>query len=190
LTVTGACNSATDQLVFIDNGVVADFDLNAENGIAPMSVVAVNTSLNADQTVFYLDDELGQVISGTPFVLEEGEYVVKLVARNDEGCADSLSRTITVISGNLVVAIPNSFTPNGDGFNDNFVPKINGMAELSFAIFNRWGSEVITWNDVNGKWDGSINGTPSPDGVYFYVMKGKDLLGSLVEKSGSITVKR
>jgi gliding motility-associated-like protein len=190
LTVTGACNSATDQLVFIDNGVVADFDLNAENGIAPMSVVAVNTSLNADQTVFYLDDELGQVISGTPFVLEEGEYVVKLVARNDEGCADSLSRTITVISGNLVVAIPNSFTPNGDGFNDNFVPKINGMAELSFAIFNRWGSEVVSWNDLNGKWDGSINGTPSPEGVYFYVMKGKDLLGSLVEKSGSITIKR
>jgi gliding motility-associated-like protein len=191
LTVTGACNSATDQVVFIDNGVVADFDLNADNGIAPMSVVAVNTSLNADQSVFYLDDELSQVISGTPFVLEEeGEYVVKLVARNDEGCADSLTRTITVISGNLVVAIPNSFTPNGDGFNDNFVPKINGMAELSFAIFNRWGSEVVSWNDLNGKWDGSINGTPSPDGVYFYVMKGKDLLGSLVEKSGSITIKR
>ncbi len=191
LTVTGACNSATDELIFVDNGVVADFDLSSETGVAPMSVIAVNSSLNADQSVFYLDNELNQIVSGAPFVLaEEGEYVVKLVARNDEGCADSLSRTITVISGNLVVAIPNSFTPNGDGFNDNFVPKINGMAELSFAIFNRWGSEVITWNDVNGKWDGSINGTPSPDGVYFYVMKGKDLLGSLVEKSGSITIKR
>ncbi|MFM2194842.1 MAG: hypothetical protein RL092_442, partial [Bacteroidota bacterium] len=98
--------------------------------------------------------------------------------------------TITVVSGTLVVAIPNSFTPNGDGFNDNFVPKINGISELSFAIFNRWGNEIVNWNDVNGKWDGAINGKPSPDGVYFYVMKGKDLLGSSVEKSGSITIKR
>ena len=191
LTITGACNSATDQLIFVDNGVVADFDLSSENGVAPLSVVALNTSINEDQSVFYLDNEANQIVSGTPFVLEsEGEYVIKLVATNNDGCADSLSRTITVVSGNLVVTIPNSFTPNSDGFNDNFVPKINGVVDLSFAIFNRWGSEVVSWNDINGKWDGSINGAPSPDGVYFYVMKGKDLLGSAVERSGSITIKR
>jgi gliding motility-associated-like protein len=141
--------------------------------------------------LFYLDGELNEVLSGSPFVLtNEGEYVIKLVSTNNEGCIDSLSRTITVISGNLVVAIPNSFTPNGDGFNDSFVPNIKGVAELSFAIFNRWGSEIVTWNDLNGKWDGAINGSPSPEGVYFYVMKGKDLIGSAVEKSGSITIKR
>lgn len=191
LTVTGACNTADDALVFVDNGVVADFDLSSDNGVAPMSVIAINTSQNEDESVFYLDNVPSTIVSGTPFELEdEGEYEIKLVVTNDEGCVDSLSRIITVISGNLVVSIPNSFTPNGDGFNDNFVPKINGMSELSFAIFNRWGSEVITWNDLNGKWDGSTNGTPSPDGVYFYVMKGKDLLGSEVQKSGSITIKR
>ncbi len=191
LTVTGACNADSDQLIFVDNGVTADFDLSDDNGVAPMTVLAIDASLNADQSVFYLDNSADVVSTGNPFVLQdEGEYVLKIVASNNEGCIDSLSRTITVISGNLVVAIPNSFTPNGDGFNDNFIPKINGMSELSFAIFNRWGSEVVNWNDVNGKWDGAINGNPSPDGVYFYVMKGKDLLGSSIEKSGSITIKR
>jgi gliding motility-associated-like protein len=191
LTITGACNVDADQLTFIDNSVVADFELSSDNGVAPLTTVAVNTSLNADQSLFYLDGELNEVLSGSPFVLtNEGEYVVKLVSTNNEGCIDSLSRTITVISGNLVVSIPNSFTPNGDGFNDSFVPNIKGVAELSFAIFNRWGSEIVTWNDLNGKWDGAINGSPSPEGVYFYVMKGKDLIGSAVEKSGSITIKR
>jgi gliding motility-associated-like protein len=191
LSVTGACNTDSDQLIFVDNSVTADFDLSDDNGVAPMNVMVIDASINADQSVFYLDNSAGVVSSGVSFVLEEeGEYIVKIVASNDEGCIDSLSRTITVVSGNLVVSIPNSFTPNGDGFNDNFIPKINGIADLSFAIFNRWGSEVVNWNDVNGKWDGAINGDPSPDGVYFYVMKGKDLLGSPIEKSGSITIKR
>ena len=190
LTATG-CNTVSDTITFISNAVIADFSLSAEDGIAPLTVTAVSNSQNADNCIWYLNNEEGAIDSNVPFTLnEEGEYTVRLVCSNNEGCSDELIRTISVVSGVLTVSIPNSFTPNGDGFNDNFKPTIKGMQDLSFTIFNRWGNQIYTWTDPQGVWDGFANGNPSPDGVYFYVMKGVDLSGKTVERSGSITVRR
>jgi len=103
---------------------------------------------------------------------------------------DSVSREITVISGVLEVSIPNSFTPNGDGFNDAFKPVIKGLEEINLVIFNRYGNQVASWKQEIVNWDGSHNGTSSPDGVYFYVLMGKDYSGAEVERTGSITILR
>lgn len=191
LTATTACNTASDTITFIDNGVIADFDLTATEGIAPLSVTATGNSSNADNCEWFLNGVSGDIADGVPVVLtEEGTYTVKLVCTNAEGCSDELSRTIEVKSGTLSVSIPNSFTPNGDGFNDAFKPTVKGMSELTFAIFNRWGNEILSWKDPKGTWDGSFNGNPSPDGVYFYVLKGTDLNGNEVLRNGTVTIKR
>jgi gliding motility-associated-like protein len=126
-----------------------------------------------------------------PFTIQnEGTYILTLVSSNDEGCIDSVSREITVISGVLEVSIPNSFTPNGDGFNDVFKPVIKGLEEINLVIFNRYGNQVASWKQETVNWDGSHNGASSPDGVYYYVLMGKDYAGAEVERTGSITILR
>jgi gliding motility-associated-like protein len=191
LTVTGTCNTASAEVTFIDNGVDATFTLTTSEGLAPLTTTAVNTSSNADNSVFYLNGISGNVNDNLPFTLEdEGEYTLTLISSNNEGCIDSTSRIITVISGVLEVAIPNSFTPNGDGFNDAFKPVLKGLEEMNLIIFNRYGSQVASWKEGLVSWDGNHNGKTSPDGVYFYVLMGKDYSGNEIERSGSITIIR
>ena len=50
--------------------------------------------------------------------------------------------------------IPNAFTPNGDGLNDTFEPKMSNIETYKIMIFNRWGDNVFYTNDLNGTWDG------------------------------------
>ena len=73
--------------------------------------------------------------------------------------------------------MPNAFSPNGDSWNNTYrVKKHQSIVEFKATIFNRWGQKLYSWNDVNGEWDGKVNGKKVKDGVYFVnvVAKGAD----------------
>jgi gliding motility-associated-like protein len=76
------------------------------------------------------------------------------------------------------LVIPNSFSPNGDGYLDYFV--IDGLELLvsfSLKIFNRWGDIVFENADANVQWDGTCNVSSAlptgklPEGTYFYILQ-------------------
>ncbi len=70
--------------------------------------------------------------------------------------------------------IPNSFSPNGDGLNDFFMPRqllSAGLREFSMKIFNRWGEMVFETNRIDGRgWDGRFGGKDQAVGVYVYTI--------------------
>lgn len=67
--------------------------------------------------------------------------------------------------------VPSGFTPNGDGLNDVFeVYHTETVTQGNIRIFNRWGEEVYSSAQLDFNWDGTINGRPLPDDVYFYVL--------------------
>ena len=73
-----------------------------------------------------------------------------------------------------VYELPNTFTPNGDGFNDVFVPmRITPdlITHVKMHIFNRWGRTVFDTDDIFINWDGRVagSGQPCSPGTYFYV---------------------
>ena len=68
------------------------------------------------------------------------------------------------------VYIPNAFTPNGDGLNDEWVV-YNLPAGSEITIFDRWGGVVYQNTDFNGRWKGEVNGKPLPIGVYTYILR-------------------
>ena len=73
-----------------------------------------------------------------------------------------------------VYELPNVFTPNGDGFNDVFVPmRITPdlITHVKMHIFNRWGRTVYDTDDIFINWDGRVgnSGQPCSTGTYFYV---------------------
>ena len=72
------------------------------------------------------------------------------------------------------LSFPNAFSPNGDGKNDKFMAKeCENIAEFHAYIFNRWGQKLFDWTDPTDGWDGTHNGNPVKEGVYFILCKAK-----------------
>jgi gliding motility-associated-like protein len=84
--------------------------------------------------------------------------------------------------------IPNAFTPNGDGVNDEFLIRIdNGTKVAIFEIYNRWGQRVYISSGINDiKWDGTLNGRALDMGVYYYNMDANCIDGRGVNRKGEI----
>lgn len=105
-----------------------------------------------------------------------GNYFITLYAYNSLGCVDSITKTITITNG-LVYYIPNTFTPDGDQYNQSFKPVFSsGFDEygMTMLIFDRWGELIYETHDINYGWDGTYaNNRIVPDGTYNYVIKYK-----------------
>jgi gliding motility-associated-like protein len=92
----------------------------------------------------------------------------------------SADTVIIDITADCMVIVPNIFTPNGDGDNDEFIISSNGVRSFSIAIYNRWGKKLFESNDIKNGW----NGGNSPDGTYFYIMKAETNNGKAFDKQG------
>jgi gliding motility-associated-like protein len=79
-----------------------------------------------------------------------------------------------MINKDCYVNIPNSFSPNGDGTNDYFLPRqymSRSVNTFKMMIFNRWGQQVFETVALDGRgWDGKFNEKDQPQGVYVYVI--------------------
>ncbi|XZF14901.1 gliding motility-associated C-terminal domain-containing protein [Chitinophagaceae bacterium MMS25-I14] len=89
------------------------------------------------------------------------------------------------------VALPDAFTPNGDGRNDIFRIITKGNHKIStFRVVNRWGQVVFETADEKTGWDGSFNGVQQDIGIYYYYLKYKCTDGEYIEKRGEVTLIR
>ena len=191
LTVTGACNTATSSVIISGIPVVANFSADVTQGTAPLAVNFEEQSIGSQTCSWFINGAAASLDDNVAYTFGvEGNYVVKLVCTNASGCADSVTKTIIVNSLSLGILVPNSFTPNGDGFNNIFKASGTGIPDFRGRIFNRWGSEIFMWEGIDMGWDGNYNGKEVPEGVYFYVMKGVDDTGKAVEKTGAVTLLR
>ena len=93
------------------------------------------------------------------------------------------SNEVKVEISNLI-KVPNAFSPNNDGVNDIFAPKIRFIKEYSLAIYNKWGASLFYSDDINKGWDGE----DFPSGVYTYVIEVSDYLGNTSVKNGTVTL--
>jgi gliding motility-associated-like protein len=108
-------------------------------------------------------------------------------------CTDTAWVLVEVIEDGCFetdVFIPNTFTPNGDGFNDVMYARGHKLATVYFAIYNRWGEMVFETNDIKTGWDGNYKGKPADVGVFGYYVKIKCQNGKETFKKGNITLIR
>ena len=101
-----------------------------------------------------------------------GEFNYSLIVSTQFGCAGTTTGIIYIddINSNYV---PNIFTPNGDGANDNFFIKGKNITSSTMQIINRWGTIVCNSSDALIGWNGinQNNNTVAVDGVYFYIIE-------------------
>lgn len=69
------------------------------------------------------------------------------------------------------IFVPNTFTPNGDGVNDLFVPMGKSIATMRMTIHDRWGELLYEMNDLETGWDGTYRGEPVKSDVYVWRME-------------------
>ena len=88
------------------------------------------------------------------------------------GNESQLSETVCVDNCPFYT-LPNTFTPNGDGHNDLFVPRVNlFIAEIELKVFNQWGNLVFETTDPSIQWDGNTKGGAElSDGTYYYTCR-------------------
>jgi len=98
--------------------------------------------------------------------------------------------TVTVEVMYCDIFIPNIFSPNGDGQNDVLYVRGQGIEQLTFVIYNRWGQKVFETKDPNHGWDGTINGKPAETGVYVYHVNAVLHDGMTVSRHGDVTLVR
>ena len=123
-----------------------------------------------------------------------GEYIVMLVASNGPNCNDT-ARAVIKIEEELIYYVPNTFTPDGDDFNETFKPIFtSGFDPLHYnlKIFNRWGEIVFESNDSNYGWDGTYGADSSEqvkDGVYVWKIQFKNTnYDENIEAIGHVTL--
>lgn len=159
------------------------------NMSAPLEVLFKSNGLNADyyQWKLYKGSELMLTRSDAEHrytFMDKGNYRAVVAISNSQCQLDSVEFTISISESLLLV--PNVFTPNGDGANDEFRVAYRSIKEFHCWVYNRWGHLVYKWDDPAKGWDGTINGRPAAEGAYFYVIRA---LGTDADVNAEYTLK-
>ncbi|MDF3026458.1 MAG: gliding motility-related protein [Fluviicola sp.] len=109
---------------------------------------------------------------------------VCLLVTSEHGCVDSICRAIKFY-GDFLVWVPNTFTPDGDEFNNQFKPvfsKDRMIEDYNLMIFNRWGELIFESHDPEIGWDGTYHAEFVKDGTYTWTIDVKDGLKNKSER--------
>jgi len=96
--------------------------------------------------------------------LSQGKYIVTIIDAN--GC--QAEQEVEVSERFPRVYIPNAFSPNGDGENDEFKAVTDCTLSFGMKVFNKWGLIVFSTDDIKEGWDGTYKGQAAVSGIYSY----------------------
>lgn len=202
-TPEGCSNTLTlTNYICVEPNPIADFNPNPDelstyNWVSQME----NESYGAT----HYEWEFGDGTMGSTEVNPEhafpnnhgGDYLIQLVAISDAGCVDTAWRTINV-KDELIFYVPNTFTPDGDQYNESFKPVFTaGFDKYKYTlyIFNRWGELVFESHDTDYGWNGEYgvagNSERCNDGTYTWkIIVGMSASGKMVEYDGHVNLLR
>ncbi|GEO05617.1 hypothetical protein AAE02nite_32810 [Adhaeribacter aerolatus] len=131
-------------------------------GFAPFTASFTNTTTGATGYLWdFGDGSTSAEAVPTHQYTSEGSYDVTLTVYFGNNC--SLKRPIAAVQVEKKQMVPNVFTPNNDGLNDTFVPRVTCLP-TDLKIFNRWGKQVYEQKNYQNNW----GGTGLSDGIYYY----------------------
>ena len=175
--VLNGCFTTTTlyNYIEVDNYPIASF-VPSSNSFTELSQLLefTNTSSGANSYSWDFGDGGISTDENTEhnFTANLNGHVITLTAYSQFLCANVDSVQILFNNG-LVYYIPNTFTPNGDEFNQTFKPIFSNSIDpynYSFYIYNRWGHVIFETHDIERGWDGLFgeDGIPVPQGTYNY----------------------
>ncbi len=162
--------------------VKADFTVDPDKGEAPLEVTFTDSSIRGDKYTWEFGDgkdSISDLKDPPPHIYyKPGEYSVKLTIESVLHCIDSM-RFEKIVVDPSELNIPNVFTPDGDGLNDNFIIASKSLRFINVEVFSRSGMKVYSYFGEGERlkswegWDGNINNSSikATPGVYFYIIR-------------------
>ncbi|MFT6054854.1 MAG: gliding motility-associated-like protein [Roseivirga sp.] len=117
-----------------------------------------------DYQFYWSNNPTTEAQDGSGF--SQGSYSVRI--EDASGCETTLD--FDVVERYPKLFIPNAFSPNNDGTNDEFKPVTDCSLTYSIQVFNSWGAVVFATEDITKGWDGRFNNQKVPDGQYSYII--------------------
>lgn len=173
----GFCSDSTTKTISLDNSLTAAFETDAlvcpedaavfKNNSIGNNITGYNWNFGDGSTsILQTPDPKKYPVTGAV-----KNYLVQLIVQNSANCFDTAAVTIEVLK-TCYIAVPNAFTPNGDGLNDYLYPLNAFKADnLEFNVYNRLGQLVFHSSDWTQKWDGRVNGQPQSTGVFVWTLR-------------------
>jgi gliding motility-associated-like protein len=208
LNVVNGCGS-TNTITVLAPSFPVSFNASPDNGYAPLGVTFNNTTPFSSSTgtvttswsygngIAVTTTSLANTYSATGFPAgnttyqSAGTYTVLLMVTQNSGTTTCSGTATAVVHVDLPsdLTVPNVFTPNGDGVNDNFTLLTTGLTDVTCTIFDRWGVKMYDVKSDKGNisWDGkNFGGKEVPEGTYFYILKatGADGKDKWTDKDG------
>ncbi len=168
---SGACNIDTTASVIIT--LVTPPIVNAGNDISIIQGQSLQLNGAGTGTPLWAPAEsLSNPAIFLPTAMPNFTTTYILTVTDGNGCVSSDTLTITVIQSVFKGMVANLFTPDGDGINDNwYVEGIQNFPDNEVFIYNIYGKVVFTKKAYTNDWQGTYNGSPLPDGTYYYVIR-------------------
>lgn len=155
------------------------------------TVLDLHLASTSDSCAFFIGDELVLNACSGFFQLDLRrfeQYDLTFYSTRPDHCDDTLATRVELRTP-PILALPNAFTPNGDGINDTWPGPID-IPDLSYQVqlFDRWGASLWATTDTQARWDGA----GLPNGVYVYTMRMRDPCEpkQVVSKNGFVTLVR
>ena len=176
-----------------------DITKNSNPTITIIQTDSVICDLIGETTTLSVTDDEGMDInwntgaSGENItVIENGEFIA--TKTNEFGCFTSDTVMIDRLCEEITITLPNIFTPDGDGTNENFKPiedplqLLTYIDVISFIVYNRWGRTMYLSQNLLPHWNGLYqdSGEPCSDGVYYWIMKYSNIQGEEKSKNGYV----
>jgi gliding motility-associated-like protein len=167
------CSSIMPVEVIIYSKPIASFIPSSTelSSYSPKLMLENTSILNVKNVWDFGDEETSEMLSPEhEYVIEdEYEFRISLIVTSQMSCVDTAVAVVN-IKEELMYYVPNSFTPDGDGINDEFTPVFTSGFDInnySCVIFNRWGEVVFESNDSSKGWNGKFgNDLLVQDGTY------------------------
>ncbi len=166
----------------------------------PGANVGEDTVLCPNGSAIVLTERMNIGNAAAKFLWSTGDTTASILAKDIGnywarvtigGCSGTDS---IMVNKDCYIDIPNSFTPNGDGVNDFFLPRqflSRSLNSFKMSIYNRWGQVIYESSSLNGRgWDGKFNDKDQPQGVFVYVIDVSFDNGVKEHYTGNVTLLR
>ncbi len=185
--------SQPDELQVLFDPAEIEVELGDSTTLEPI----INSSLPIETYSWTPDTYLSATNVENPIVSPLNDEIYRLTITDVNGCTGVGTVQIDV-DFNRNVYIPNVFSPNGDGPNDDFrIFTCNGVTAIkTVSIFDRWGNLMFSTNSLAPQctgvklWDGRLNNKLAEAGVYVYVIEIEFLDKISLTYRGDVTLLR
>jgi hypothetical protein len=167
-------------------------DTSIVNG-QPLQLYATAFGANGNVSFEWSPDNLwlSNLYIANPIATPDDDVIYFVEATSEIGCKSTDSIKVYYYQVLPDIYMPNAFTPNGDGINDDIKPIALGIKSLElFQIYNRWGELVFSTSTIAEGWNGKFKGNLQESGTYVWYANATDYKNKKIQKKGTLILIR